>query len=474
MMSERAFRMILPLPRPQYVPVPEAFITALAWRKFNVELKDEAAGRPVGLMFRPSARGSRTKVLDIQSTAPEGDRLVKFAEALNRRHLRTEGDPRILAEAVLNSVAGVRVEKSGSQPASPITPAFALLQNIRGLQGVRNPPDLAEILETLYELGSRPDGNSSGVADLWLTASQHRMAIDELSRLLDGAVDESILGNLRTPRHHVSSNRATPWRGELDGSPFEWFKEAWDTLTQDVWVEALPARVWVDWATTVLRLALGLGYLWESAWYDALARQIIGTDKIAWPDVRGRMGAIIPWKSSRAGKVALDVAPQLSWRVFRGDQIRGHLSNWVDSHEASQGDFESVGYAMRNDVAFSEKLVTTISSNSSTPAGKNLWEAVKYALKTRDASGAHADYYGLLRTNARYLTVDPGTEWIAVVASLSCGTPGGSADVGRVLLTLEKMGMRPELSDLIALLEKAGIARGSADADQGVIVQSAF
>lgn len=46
--------------------------------------------------------------------------------------------------------------------------------------------------------------------------------------------------------------------------------------------------------------------------------------------------------------------------------------------------------------------------------------------------------------------------------------------MGRVLLGLDELGIRPGLADLIRLLEKAGLARGSADADQGVIVQSAF
>ncbi|KQQ93800.1 hypothetical protein ASF62_06280 [Leifsonia sp. Leaf325] len=103
-----------------------------------------------------------------------------------------------------------------------------------------------------------------------------------------------------------------------------------------------------------------------------------------------------------------------------------------------------------------------------------MWEAIRYALRTRDAAGPFADYFGVLRQSGRYLTVEPGTEWIAVVASLACEKPGGSTDVATVIQALEEMGLRPELADLVALLERAGLARGSADADQGVVVESAF
>ncbi len=39
--------------------------------------------------------------------------------------------------------------------------------------------------------------------------------------------------------------------------------------------------------------------------------------------------------------------------------------------------------------------------------------------RSRDSSGPSADHYGLLSSAGRYLMVDPGTEWMAVVASIS-------------------------------------------------------
>ena len=94
---------------------------------------------------------------------------------------------------------------------------------------------------------------------------------------------------------------------------------------------------------------------------------------------------------------------------------------------------------------------------------------------TRDESGPFADHYGLLRTRGRSaLVVEPGIEWAALVASLACGSPGAIRDVAAVLRSLRALGVSPETRDLISLLEKAGLTRGSADADSGLEVHSAY
>lgn len=467
-----AKKMLLPLLRPQYVAVPEALITALAWRVFDVKVEPDHSGKQVGLLFRTNPK--QTKTLAIRATEPEGERLRAFGEALRKEGLKTSGDPITLARAVSNSIAGVRAGKSGSQPASPITPAFALLQNMRGLQGAKNPPDFAEIIESLYRMGLPKGANSAGAAQLWLAAAEHRMETDPLAGALDRAVDAALLDGARQRRIADHTQRAEPWQGLFANTPFEWFASSWDRLNDPLWVEALPARVWVDWATTVLRLAVGLGFLWEAAWYEAVAREVLSLKSPTWDGVKASVAPPLPWKSSRAGLGIRDVAPLLGLRVHRGEQIRGLLSEWLEDNGKPDEDFTSALHRMHADEKFCDRLVEALGSRRRTASGGNLWEAVKYALKTRENSGPFADYYGLLQSNGRFLTVDPGTEWMAVVASLACPEPGKPTDVGAVLASLSQLGVRPELADLIALLERAGLARGSADADQGVVVQSAF
>lgn len=476
--------MILPLPRPQYLPMPEAFISALAWKLFSVESVENSSnvtsdvpmardpkGKPIGLMYR--SEGSASRVISVKPTLPVDARLASFETAIRASGLRIEGPSSRLSGAILNSVDGVRIEKSGSQPASPITPAFALLQNLRGVLGVKGPPDMAQILETMFALGSGESSESMPVARMWLEAANHRMKIDPLLSALDAAVDASVLGAPRVAPAHIDV-RSDMLSSEFAGTPFEWFASAWRRLTSDEWVEALPARVWVDWATAVLRVATGLGFLWEVAWYETLAQHVLQDSDADWVDVRKRVVQVLPWRSSRSGSIALDVAPLLVGRVHRGDRIRTRITAWKKAHDVAGLSFKEIVTEMRADVELMDDLTGEMGSRTQTGSGKNLWEAVKYALRTRESTSARADYYGLLQSNGRYLTVSPGTEWIAVVASLSCGSPGTSTHVGQVLADLQKLGMRPELGDLIALLERAGMARGSADADQGVIVESAY
>ena len=468
-------KMILPLPRPQYVAVPEALISALAWKAFDVDLGSD----PIGLIYRidPEKQEKQPKTFALRATEPvTRESLVEFGNALKESGVRSQVAPEVLARAVLNSVVGVRAEKSGKQPATPITPGLALLQNMRGLQGSKNPPDLARIMETMYLLGGGAEQSAvGGMTTRWISAATARMEMDSLLRAVDAAVDGSLLGSKR--EESSSKKPVAPFAGSvLAGTPYAWLAHSWDTLTSRPWVEALPARVWVDWATTVLRLGLGMGFLWEAAWYETIARKLLksespaaGEELFDW--LVSQVGEVLPWKSSRSTTSVRDVAPVLSWRIHRGDRVRRILSEEL----ADYPEGETYGQAwerLRANPELRSELTAALGSKEK--GANNAWEAVKYALLTRDATGPSADYYGLLRSNGRYMTVEPGTEWVAVVASLACGAPGQQSNVGAVMDSLAEMGMQPELSDLVALLERAGLARGSADADQAVIVESAF
>src|SRR5687768_10511041 len=107
-----AINIILPLNRPQYVSVPEAFISSLAWRVHDHSTKAVTeAGVPVGYMFRSETSG--TKTLKVKSTAPEGQGLAAYGHQLVVQGLATNAKYEVdLAAAVLNSVAGVQAEKS--------------------------------------------------------------------------------------------------------------------------------------------------------------------------------------------------------------------------------------------------------------------------------------------------------------------------------------------------------------------------
>lgn len=459
----------LKINRPQYISVPEGFISSLAWKVFEWKTAHVAGEKPVAMIFRAKGQ-TGTQHFDLWETAPDGAGLTTLGAALKEAGIGPKPlDSATLALSVLNSVTGIRAEKSTLQAASPLTPGFALLQNMRGIQKSKNPPDLAEILESLYAFGGGE--LTGGVARRWLRAASYRCEIDPLLAAMDVAVQQTLLRGEVQPKafidDEVIANHAL-----YPDTPFTWFHRTWDRLTSDEWVKALPARVWVDWATAVLRLALGMGFLWEAAWYETLARKILSEVSFTSEDVLADVPQILPWKSSRSSVSVRDVASILVWRVHKGAGVRKLLGAWLESDSSQDSAFEQAVRRMQSDSALKTEL--TIALGSQKRNAPNTWEAIKYALQTRDVAGPFADYYGLLRPNGRFLTVSPGTEWMAVVASLACQKPGGTTHVGALMDDLAELGLHPELSDVVMLLERAGLARGSADADLGVQIKSAF
>lgn len=461
---------VLKMNRPQYVSVPEGFISSLAWATHAWDA-EKNIGKKLGLVYIQRKEKTSPYFL-VRETIPRGSKREEFGTTLREMGLGHEdvGDV-LLSDAVTNSVTGIQAEKSTLQAASPVTAGFALLQNVRGVQGAANPPQVAAILETIYAYGSDPAvaGNNAGVATRWLAAVDTRCESDALLCAMDAAVKSQLLGEGLCRIEAASYSAQT----SLENTPFSWFARSWNRLTSKEWVEALPARVWTDWATTLLRLAMGLGFLWEAAWNEMLARKVLSGSSFTWDQAMKSVPVILPWPSTRASTSVRDVASVVSWRVHKGGAIRKVLDEWFTKNEGDPNqDFESGFKSMQANEWLRDNLTSALGSQQKSSV--NTWEAIKYGLLTRDIAGPFADYYGLLRVSGRYLTVEPGTEWIAVVASLACEHPGGQSNVGSLMGDLHEMGLDPEVSDLVELLERAGLARGSADADQGVLIQSAY
>ena len=461
----------LRLPRPQYVSVPEALITSLAWSSFSIEEPDIEDKRKIALVYRMLPRARESRTLAYVQTMPQEAILLEFAEQLEEQGVQAESDRATLAAAVVEDLGGVMAGKGGLQAAIPMTPALGMMQNMRGLQAAANPPAIDKILERMFALGSAD--RSEGVAALWKKAASHRCAVDPLAVAIDKALQASVLTSALEPRPSVEMSTG---KGLLAQTPYGWFNSVWRTVTNEEWVEALPARVWVDWASTILRLTLGCGYLWEGAWYETIARRVVsGEIPDEWNELVSSVPDTLPWLPRAAGTSVRDVAAPIGWRVRRGELARVVITEWLESTQQSKGmsAMECMA-AMAADPELVRKLIDALGSRERTGSANNLWEAIKYALKIRAISGPNADHYGLLGGSGRYLVPTPGHEWTAAVASLACERPGGHTNVGRLQGELGRLGLRPPLSELIWLLERAGMARGSADADQGVEITAAF
>ena len=162
----KAAVVLLPMSRPQYISVVEGFISSLAWSIFEVDNNVWDLSKKPGLRYRKGHDSRPHKNLSIIYTEPTGESRAVFGEALVKNGLKSVSSGSALADAALNSVVGIKVEKGKFQPASPLSPHLALLQNMEGIHGSSNPPPTADILETIFEMGGRLDGDESA-AELW-------------------------------------------------------------------------------------------------------------------------------------------------------------------------------------------------------------------------------------------------------------------------------------------------------------------
>lgn len=456
-------QIIIPFNRPQYVPASEVLVSSLVHRQFKSE--DPMALR--GLRFL--GRGGRSGVV---STGPEG--LVNqelFSDALHEAGVKSEAAPGELAEAVISAVTGVASAAGKSTPASPMTPALALSQDLKGVLAA-NPPDIGGVLESMFLMGLETEGRASrSMGELWLDAADVRLAQDAVLRAIDHAFGQGL-----ALRDFVRTEPRLPngaaWAGKFPRSPMGWLRRAWTRLMEPQWVTALPARVWTDWSTMVLRTALAFGFLWESRWYESIGRALLGNDKILTLPGSGQE-SLLPWPPSRLPVESRNVKGEIRQLVSRGMQVREVLRerlpdlDHLDALRALEG--------LRHDENTRSRVRSAMSGQEWDRRSKNTYETIIYSLQQRNAEASSTDYYGFLRPHgSRYSVVSPGTEWIAVIASLACPKPGGETHVGSVMSDLALLGLRPELQEIVRALEAAGLAEGSADADHGVRVRSAF
>lgn len=468
--------LFIPLPRPEYVALPEGFLSSLAWKALTVESIPKVSGdKKIGLRYILEDMSQTAKSVEFRQTMPTGTDMKSLGESLEKNGLEEIGNENLISEAVLNSIRGTIPVKSKFVPASPLSPALALLQNPIGLVGKANPADFANILETIYALGKKgmPDKT---VSTLWYQASQLRLEKDSVLRSIDSALSEVVWGakikeNVTAP-YAISSSI----RNHLENSPFSWFAETWDKITSEDWVVALPARVWVDWATCVLRTAYAMAYLWEASWYESLAKAILDKSRSNSDFVESvinSMDAPIIWRSKEAPAEIRDLSSKLKWRCYKSLAVKATLQKWVKDNSLEELEIsEFVEQARAND-SLQKALQTSLSPNkdSSSDAADHLWEAIKYALITR----GKGDHYGFLESvGSRYLFATPGIEWGAMIASLAAGKPGKATNLGEVSSNLLHSGTQAQAKELLSLLERTGLARGSADADLALQVENAY
>ena len=456
--------LMMDLIRPQYAPNAEVLVSGL------VQGRLEARGtQSRKFRFRNKVAGDSRPV-----TAPTTDQeRANFAALLGDLDvLSGSSHPVELVDAVVHAVTGVVSKRGSSLRASPMTEHLALSQDLSGVTGSNNPPNLGRALEAMFLMGQPlgAQGTSGGMADLWLAAARLRAESEPLLGAIDKAFGTVHPGAPFVPREGYRAATEDFWRGRFPESPFGWLHDTWTTLMDPRWSKRLPTRVWTDWSTAVLRVGLAFGYLAEMRWYELVGRCLLSREEVTvLPQLRGEV--LLPWAPSRLPVKSRNVKVEIKQAVNKGTSM---LQVLRDTTDGVLPDPLAELNRLRQEEGVRRAVQGALGGTNPPSFAKNTYETIIYALQPRDG-GTGKDYYSLLRgAGNRYSVVDPGTEWIAVVASLACDLDTRETNIGEVRTALARLGIVPELQELVRALEEAGMARGSADADHGVRVRSAF
>lgn len=490
-----ASNLYLRVNKPENMPYPEILASALAETIYSSKdwSADVSGSKKPGVVYRTRERGKPKKSVEFVDVDPyhEATRTSSdnWEAHLSHSILCDGGDASIVARAAADSFAGTLSEKGKAQLASPMSPGLALLQDRLGVTGKPGPYDVASALERMYELGGSglvEDGHRRTAASRWDEAVRRRLKSDRLLRVLDDAAKEVLVPDV--VRRPLQAEGEAPDDVPDLGTetPFAWFRESWDRLTSDSWVDALPARRWSDWAATVLRTAIGFGTLWEAIWLKEIATQAckkVDAEEVTFGDllsqvtIRVTSAGLLRWAPASSAVSARDVGSEIKELTTRYNCLAGRkgpvYKGFVNNGHPGEGVAEAFR-RVRGDAELRNEFQYALEVDASTRSN-NPYEAVNYMLQKGQAMGRYADHYGLLgKVGSRWTVIEPATEWMAVMASLTMDEPGESTTLRDLSLSLNKLGLRPTIKELVVQLELAGLARGSADADGAVVVRSAY
>ncbi|WP_203070548.1 hypothetical protein [Falsiroseomonas ponticola] len=503
---------LLPLPRPEYAKQTEALLTDLFWRSPGSSLSgsattegyfDElarsqlAAGLDPRRLVARRTHGASPKALETYAIAlgtPLAGLIDRVPPGLNAMSV------------VLDSLLAPRARGDKSLACVPITPDVVSLQTLHGMVNKDSPANQARAIEVVGLLGgSSGEGHvASTLLNLLLTEppgdALHRLMATTLQAMARHVWNELGQGVenwrpwpviepvpiLEGTVHPLAAARFTPFR---------WFWTKWSNLCdpRNNWRNALPGRRFTDWSLCLLRTGLAFAYIWEAEFFRLLHRAAIESRQNS-SEAAAAVLAVTSFIQDGARLASIEPAnippseknawPALETLLMHGSLARQALEDALGEHPHDL-DLSTIQAG-----TFPARLATWLREFSSLGAGalearlepeastaKNTREFVRYLLIPRtsdDDTADQADFYYLARSNQRNFWFEPGPEWLVVVCSLLAGRPGGHCTLGELVDDLASLGIRNERSVLVRLLEEAGLSTDSPDADNALVIRSAF
>lgn len=484
---------LLGLNRPEYPPSRELFMSELAWsvdRAIDSEDK-KSAKKPDFAGYAYGELSSRAKAgFEFTKPGPESRKFEQLCNVLvESRRARDRDAAAKMVSILLEELEAPYSNKALRSAATPLSVETALLQDLRGITGKKNPANLALNLEKMYALG----GGKSSVAACWTSAVMSSAGgslptwIRDFYAIVAPAHVEAVVEKVKQhgSAHTVKDLRRPRWLPT--NTPYTWFADCWDNLCQRGWVDQMPRRRWTDWASCVARTALASGFMFEMHLYRRLCAALITSDGAsdAVRTIMDDSNRLFAWDDLMQ-KSAADVGPVIRQLADAGSACM-KLINELVSDEGSmvplitEFDDDTNGLATWLHAARKackdrpniEQEVSSALSAKKSGTSNNTWETIRYSLLSRSSDGEQ-DLYALLKSAGPYTWVEPGQEWLVTISSLEAAGPGQLSRMTDLTSALAAIGIDASQRTLVSRLENYGLARSSHDADDALEIMPGF
>jgi hypothetical protein len=472
--------LVLGINRPEFFSNPESLVFGLVEGAYGTTWPIDDGDKYSGATFKKASSKPARMTLHVTEPYEDVEKGRRWEEALNEGGIDFRGVAANRAGmAFAAAITGTKPVRATGQAAVPLTTSLANLQDLRGVFVKSGPANVHQIIERMYLLGSRDEEPASTAVGLWLSAVERRLGRDPILRAIDDAVVSALLPRRPEAKNVPPPAPRGPWLGKK--TPFAWFHDVWNRLTATDWVDSLPERRWIDWATTVLRTATGLGHTWEVRWYQTIAKAVVKGPEVAqgmdWKKLLDQTNQepLVRWEHSSRPPGHAAIGSELRAALLTHSDLVRALEDHLDSRNNEGESVTDALVRLAEDGAAQKAFGDALGGRRQGKPNANTDYAVRYTLQEREgASENELDLYGFLAGSGQWHRVDPSPEWIAVMASLSMPGPREESTTSAVEDDLRRLGLRPPLEELVKRLERAGLAASSPDADEAVRVRCAY
>jgi hypothetical protein len=479
------------LNRPQYISSPEGTQAAMAWslkpEREELTKEEDDIAKPVGYVYEKTSKAKKKlRTIFVRSTMEDRGGSSELKSKLEENGFEfPEIDTQVLYNSLKNSLKGIVPPNAVGISAVPLCQGAAFLQDPVGVLGVKGPPNYGAIVRQLYGLGlGLDDPIKTDPIQLWYKALGNRNS--NLQSILQIATElkwKSIIKELPTVNGSEPLVKPPRWLERIDHTPFRWFKNAWDNFCADEWRQSLPERRWSEWASGLLRTGIGLGFLWEARFYKRLAQALVTNDKTMTDEILSSQEPLLSWEDNTKSISSLDQNSFIRETVADGLKAMAEIDRLLKKSggkitEEKIKTFKEadtlapwISWARETLGQELDHLEKCFGTKPTNKAENNTLETIVFSLQSRQEMGNSIDYLGLIkRKSRRFLVVEPGPEWIVLLASLTAGKPGEVTTLDRLRKELARLGLKPSREILIAELERAGLTKGSHDAEDAIEV----